>query len=62
LLVAIVGTPDGIDDALSRFRSAWLMCAVASLASAGISAFHTPRRAEAIAPEPASAQPLRASV
>ena len=54
LLVAIVGAPDGIDDALSRFRAAWLMCAAAALLSAAISAFQPPRRVEAVAAEPSA--------
>lgn len=54
LLVAIVGTPDSADDALSNFRTAWLMCAGASLGSALLSAFQSPiRRGVVPAAEPA---------
>ena len=42
LLVAIVGTPESADEALSNFRSAWLMCAGASLGSALLSSFQSP--------------------
>jgi EmrB/QacA subfamily drug resistance transporter len=44
ILVAIVGAPSSIDDALSNFRSAWLMCAGASLAAALLSAFQASAR------------------
>ena len=52
LLVAIVGTPASADEALSSFRSAWLMCAGASLASAVLSAFQPSVGAAAPADEP----------
>jgi EmrB/QacA subfamily drug resistance transporter len=54
LLVAIIGTPSSADEALSSFRSAWLMCAGASLVSAVLSAFQAPiGRAGAAQAEPA---------
>jgi hypothetical protein len=53
LLVAIVGAPASIDEALSNFRSAWLMCAGASLAAAVLSALQpSVRTAAALAGEP----------
>src|ERR687898_1993153 len=45
LLIAIVGTPTSLDQALHRFRIAWLVGAGAALGSAAISSFHR-RRAE----------------
>ena len=40
LLIAIVGTPSSVDQALHRFRIAWLVGAAAALGSAAISSFH----------------------
>jgi TctA family transporter len=40
LLIAIVGTPSSVDQALDRFRIAWLVGAGAALGSAAISSFH----------------------
>ena len=40
LLIAILGTPSSLDQALHRFRVAWLVGMVAALASAAISSFH----------------------
>ncbi len=40
LLIAIVGTPSSVDQALDRFRIAWLVGAGAALCSAAISSFH----------------------
>ena len=40
LLIAIVGTPSSVDQALHRFRIAWLVGVAAALGSAAISSFH----------------------
>lgn len=40
LLIAVVGTPTSIDQALDRFRIAWLIGVVAALGSAAVSSFH----------------------
>jgi hypothetical protein len=40
LLIAIVGTPSSLEESLDRFRVAWVVAAVASLASAAISSLH----------------------
>jgi EmrB/QacA subfamily drug resistance transporter len=40
ILIAIVGTPTSLENALSRFRAAWLVGTVAVLGSAAISSFH----------------------
>ena len=40
ILIAVIGTPTSLDEALSRFQTAWLVGIVASLGSAAISAFH----------------------
>ncbi len=40
LLIAIVGTPSSLDQALDRFRIAWLVGAAAALGSGAISSFH----------------------
>jgi EmrB/QacA subfamily drug resistance transporter len=40
VLIAIVGTPSSLEESLDRFRVAWLVAAVASLASAAISSLH----------------------
>ncbi len=40
VLIAIVGPPASLDEALSRFHRAWAFGAVAVLASAAVSAFH----------------------
>lgn len=40
LLIAIVGTPASVDQAIGRFRIAWLVGAGAALGSAAISSFH----------------------
>jgi MFS family permease len=45
ILIAVVGTPASTAEALSRFRTAWLIGTLATLGSAAISAFH--RRPEA---------------
>jgi hypothetical protein len=51
VLIAIVGTPSSLDQALDRFRLAWLVGAAAALGSAGISSFHgRPVGAEVEAP------------
>jgi hypothetical protein len=39
LLIAIVGTPSSIDQAMHRFRAAWLVGVAAALGSAAISSF-----------------------
>jgi MFS family permease len=58
LLVAIVGTPASIDEALSNFRSAWVLCAGASLASALLSALQPAvRTVAAPSTTPAVAEP-----
>jgi EmrB/QacA subfamily drug resistance transporter len=44
ILIAVLGTPSSTQEALRRFHHAWLVGAVAVLASAAVSAFH--RRAE----------------
>jgi hypothetical protein len=46
LLIAIVGTPVSLDQALYRFRIEWLVGAGVALGSAAISSFHR-RPAEA---------------
>lgn len=53
LLVAVLGTPASLDAARDAFRQAWLLCAVAALASAAISS----RQLRATAP---TAEPLPA--
>ena len=40
VLIAILGTPSSLDQALHRFRVAWLIGAVAAVGSAAISSFH----------------------
>jgi EmrB/QacA subfamily drug resistance transporter len=40
VLIAIVGTPSSLDQALDRFRVAWLVAAAAAVGSATISSFH----------------------
>jgi EmrB/QacA subfamily drug resistance transporter len=40
ILIAIIGTPASLTDALSRFRVAWLVGTLAVLGSAAISSFH----------------------
>jgi MFS family permease len=40
ILIAIIGTPTSLDDALAHFRAAWLVGALAVLGSAAISSFH----------------------
>jgi EmrB/QacA subfamily drug resistance transporter len=47
LLVAILGTPASLDEALDAFRQAWLLCAGAALLSAAISSRHHAHRATA---------------
>jgi EmrB/QacA subfamily drug resistance transporter len=39
ILIAIVGTPASLDDALGRFRTAWIVAATAALGSAAMSSF-----------------------
>ena len=53
ILVAIVGSPGSAAEALDHFRSAWLMCAGAALASAALSAFQAPLVASSVSPTPA---------
>jgi len=59
LLVAILGTPTSPDEALEAFRQAWLMTAVASLASAAISSRQA-RQLEATPPLELAAEALPA--
>jgi EmrB/QacA subfamily drug resistance transporter len=40
VLIAILGTPSSLDQALHRFRVAWLVGTVAAVGSAAISSFH----------------------
>jgi EmrB/QacA subfamily drug resistance transporter len=40
ILIAIIGTPASVDQALDRFHTAWLVGVAAALGSAGISALH----------------------
>ena len=48
ILIAVIGTPASLDQALARFRVAWLIGAVAAVGSAAISSFHRrPARAQA---------------
>ena len=54
LLVAIIGTPATLDEALTAFRQAWLLCAAAALVSAAISSRHQRQGvivADAVVPE-----------
>ena len=39
ILIAVVGNPTSLDEALSHFRTAWVIGAVAALASAAVSSF-----------------------
>ena len=61
ILIAIVGTPTSVDDALGRFRTAWLVGVVASVASAAVSSLHrrpTPALTDEAAAVPAGAAPV----
>jgi hypothetical protein len=49
LLIAIVGTPSSVDQALYRFHIAWLVGAAAALGSAAISSFHRRPAAASVA-------------
>jgi MFS family permease len=40
ILIAVIGTPASLDQALTRFRVAWLIGAVAAVGSAAVSSFH----------------------
>ena len=44
VLIAVVGTPTSIDQALDRFRIAWLIGVVAALGSAVVSSLPPPTR------------------
>ena len=52
ILIAVIGTPASLDQALTRFRVAWLIGAVAAVGSAAVSSFH---RRPALAQAPAAA-------
>jgi hypothetical protein len=49
ILIAIIGTPTSINQAISRFDTAWIVGIVAVLASAGVSSLHR-RPARIVAP------------
>lgn len=49
ILIAVVGTPASPTEALDRFRTAWLLAALAVVGSAAISSFH---RRPPLAPDP----------
>lgn len=62
ILIAIVGTPASPDEALTRFRTAWLVGVLVALGSAAISSFHRrPAVATAAAPVAAALAPADAS-
>jgi EmrB/QacA subfamily drug resistance transporter len=48
LLVAILGTPTSLDDALHAFRQGWVMCAASALLGAVISSRHRAHQATAV--------------
>ena len=52
ILIAVIGTPASLDQALTRFRVAWLIGAVAAVGSAAVSSFH---RRPALEQAPAAA-------
>ena len=60
LLIAIVGTPASVDQAMDRFRIAWLVGAGAALGSAAISSFHR-RPAETTVTVPVTLAPADAA-
>ena len=52
VLIAIIGTPTSLDDAVRRFHTAWLVAAFAALASAAVSLLHLRPARPAAAPVP----------
>jgi EmrB/QacA subfamily drug resistance transporter len=60
VLIAVVGRPTSVDQALDRFRIAWLIGVVAALGSAAVSSFHR-RPAKAVRAVPMVVAPADAA-